>query len=378
MIARLLITSFMHLLAAHSVVAQDAPKMIANGLLYANPKVDPYDRTNYYGFNHAPSVTRLADGRLLAAWFSGPFEGSVDQVILGCYSADDGATWSDGVVINDQPRKSDFDPAFITDGSRTWFFYAVGRWNRYPFVASKDGEEKDVGIESFKLFARTTDDAGKTWSEERRIGEQTGWGSRSNGIRLSSGELLLPLHRFVPDFPPAVMKSSDGGKTWRKIDAPKAEEKSANAEPTIVECTSGKVLMILRSRDGSLWMTESTDKGDKWSVPWKTEMPGTSSCSNLLRLQDGRLLLTHNPSKPPIRSPLTTRVSADEGKTWGAPLELAQVTIPGVDDIVRGRQVTYPSSVLMPDGTVLIVWTEITIAPQEQWGKIHWARVKLD
>jgi predicted neuraminidase len=354
------------------------PVLLATGLVYSNPKTDPYDRANFYGFNHAPSVTRLSDGRLLAAWFSGPFEGSVDQVILGCASPDDGRSWRDGMVLNDQPRKSDFDPAFIADGSRTWLFYSVGRWNRYPFVASKAGEKVDVGIESFKLFSRHTDDGGKKWSDEQRIGEQTGWGSRCNGIRLSSGELLLPLHRFEAGYPAAVMKSGDGGKTWRKIDVPKAAEKSANAEPTIAQCASGKVLMVLRSRDGWLWMTDSADKGETWSVPRKSDVPGTSSCSNLLRLSDGRLLLTHNPSKPPIRSPLTTRASADEGKTWGEPLELANVEIPGEDDVVRGRQVTYPSSTLLPDGSALIVWTEICIAPQEQWGKIHWAKVKGD
>ncbi|PYV28536.1 MAG: hypothetical protein DMG24_01815, partial [Acidobacteria bacterium] len=103
-------------------------------MVFAHPTADPYDPSNHHGFNHAPSVVLLPDGRLLAAWFSGPFEASVNQVILGSHSSDRGLTWSPAEVLQDFPHKSDFDPAFIADGERTWLFFSAGRWNRYPFV----------------------------------------------------------------------------------------------------------------------------------------------------------------------------------------------------------------------------------------------------
>ncbi len=353
------------------------PVLVETGSVFDYPKTDPYDLTNLYGFNHAPSITRLADGRLLSAWFSGPYEGSVHQLIFGCYSSDDGRAWDAGAVLNDQPRKSDFDPAFISDGGRTWLFYSAGRWNRYPFVGGRDKEKLEVGIDSYQLFARYTDDSGRTWSEEKRIGEQTGSGSRSNGIKLSSGDLVLPMHRFDSKAP-AIMKSADGGVTWNYILGPTVPDGAFAAEPTIAECGSGKLLMLVRSRDGWMWSSESTDRGESWSPLLQSDLPAAASSHSLLRVSDGRLILTHNPSKPPLRTPLTVRVSNDEGKTWNEPLEIDRVEVPAEGDEVYSRQAAYPSAVEMADGTVMIVWTRISVSPTEQFGKIRWARVKFE
>lgn len=359
------------------------PVVIDRSVIYKPTIVDPYDRKNFYGFNHAASVTRLSDGRLLAAWFSGPFEGSVDQVIYGCTSGDGGKTWSEGVVLNDQKWRSDFDPAFIADGDRTWMFYSVGRWNRYPFIrpaggqGARGGEAQEVGIDSFKTFVRYTDDAGKTWSDEQRIGDYTGWGPRSNGIKLSTGELILPTHQYQKHLH-GVVKSSDGGKTWRKIEAPPQEEKIGAAEPSVAECLSGKLLMVLRSKDGWLWTTSSTDKGETWSPVTKTDLVAAASSHSLIRLKDGRLLLTHNPSKPPLRTPLTMRVSTDEGQSWHEPTEIASIEPPKPGDEVWTRQVSYPSAIELPDGTVIAVWGEISISNSEQSGIIHCARVRFE
>jgi len=360
-----------------ATAAGKPPVVLESGPVFEYPNADPYDLSNLYGFNHAPSVTRLADGRLLAAWFSGPFEASVHQLILGCYGEPDARSWGPGVVLNDVPRKSDFDPAFIRDGNRTWLFYSVGRWNRYPFVGKRDAEKTEVGIDSYQTFARFTDDAGRTWSDPRRIGEHTGAGPRSNGIKLSTGELILPLHRYDGQSP-GILKSADGGATWRKIDGPKPDEKVTASEPSIAECASGELLMIVRSRDGWLWSTRSNDKGETWSKLLKSDMPAAASSHSLLRLTDGRLVLTHNPSKPPIRTPLTIRVSTDNGLTWGEPAELDSVPVPDETDEVYSRQVAYPSAIENPDGTVTVVWTRISVSPTEQYGKIHWAKVRIE
>ena len=65
---------------------------------------------------HADGVPRIAwhpDGRLLAVWFSGPFEASVHQVILGSFSSDGGKTWSKAETVQDFAHVSDFDPALL-------------------------------------------------------------------------------------------------------------------------------------------------------------------------------------------------------------------------------------------------------------------------
>ena len=347
--------------------------VVSRSTVFEHPNSDPYDRANRFGFNHAPSVTTLADGRLLCAWFSGPFEASVDQVILASYSSDGGRTWSDAEVLQDFPHTSDFDPAFLSNGSRTWLFFSRGRWNRYPFVrGERDG---GIGVKSFQMFHRYTDDSGETWSAPQALPIERGYNCRSNGIRLSSGELLVPTHLLLGE-DSGVLKSRDDGKTWTRHTG--VSTPAGQAEPTIAELKSGAVMMFLRTNDGHLWRTVSHDRGETWSVPEKTDMLAAAASHNLFRTEDGRLVLTHDESPPPFRSPLTVRVSEDDGRSWSEPFTLAAVPRPQQGDAIWGLQVTYPSATQLSKGTIVIVWARIALGDDEQWGDIQSARVRID
>lgn len=345
-----------------------APRLMSRSVIFKSPSKDPYDLKNLYGFNHGTSVVTLPDGRLLAAWFSGPFEASVHQVILASFSSDQGKTWSRAEVLQDTRSKSDFDPAFILDGGRVWFFYSVGRWNRYPFIRD---EKNEVGAESFKVYHRYSDDSGRSWSQPAMVIEKLGMGCRSNGIKLSTGELLLPLHGFLSGIG-SVLKSVDGGKSWNRF----GEIKTATTaqEPSIAELPSGDVMMVLRTGDGVLWQVFSKDKGETWLPSEKTDIVAARTSHNLFRLADGRIVLTHNAAKS-VRTPLTTRISSDGGKTWGEPLVLADVPVPSKNDEVWSRQVSYPSATALDGKTLLVVWGELYLSATEQYGDIHSATV---
>ena len=352
--------------------AQPAIEILSRSLVFEHPHADPYDVDNRYGFSHGPSVTVLPDGRLACAWFTGPFEASVHQAILGSYSSDGGQTWTPAEVFNDFPRTSDFDPAFVSTGSRTWLFFSEGRWNRYPFVrGEKQGE---VGVDSFQIYSRTIDGSSNTWSEPRAAAIEPGYNCRTNGIVLTTGELLLPVYKLARGHA-GVLKSSDGGRTWKRygdVTSPAGQD-----EPTIVELNSGAVLMVLRTGDGRLWKVVSEDKGESWGTPVKTDLVAARASHNLFRMRDGRIVLTHDASPPPNRTPLTLRVSSDDAETWSAPVTLAEVTIPSKGDTVWGRQVTYPSVTQLDDGTLVVVWAKIALGDQEQWGDIWSARVRV-
>ena len=352
----------------HPVPVDRRPKVLSRAMVFAHPTADPYDPSNHHGFNHAPSVVLLPDGRLLAAWFSGPFEASVNQVILGSHSSDRGLTWSPAEVLQDFPHKSDFDPAFIADGERTWLFFSAGRWNRYPFVRD---EVNEVGVNSFSTYARYSDDSGRVWSPPVAVSPRHG--SRSNGIKLSTGELLLPMEEFDGS-QAGVLKSADRGRTWKllgKITTPAGAD-----EPSMAELRSGTIMMILRTTDGYLWKCFSKNKGETWSAPERTNIAAAATSANLLRLSDGRLILTHDES-PRYRTPLTVRVSRDEGGTWDEPFVLAEIAVPSPNDPVWGVQVTYPSATELSDGTVVVVWSEIILADAEQYGDIRAARIQV-
>ena len=93
--------------------------------------------------------------------------------------------------------------------------------------------------------------------------------------------------------------------------------------------------------------------------------------------RDGRIVLTHDACKPPQRTPLTLRLSSDDTASWGEPLTLAEVAIPGKGDAIWGRQVTYPSVVELADGILVVVWSEIVLGNRVQSGDIRSARVRV-
>ena len=70
--------------------------------------------------------------------------------------------------------------------------------------------------------------------------------------------------------------------------------------------------------------------------------------SHLLRLKDGRLLMSYGYRRPPYGN--QARVSQDNGKTWSEPM-----TISG--DGASG-DLGYPSTVQLDDGSLLTVWYE--------------------
>jgi predicted neuraminidase len=292
----------------------------------------------------------LPDGRLMTAWYSAPFEGSPKQKIVSAFSSDQGRTWSAAATLQDFEGRADFDPAFVGAGKQTFLFFSA--------------------TNPLRIYFRVSGDAGRSWSPPNEAPVETGHTSRSNGIRLSTGELLVPLHR-TGTRAGGVLKSRDGGKTWQRFGSV-ANPDGQGGEPTLAEVKSGRVMMLLRTKDGELWRSFSADKGETWSVPEKTGLPATSSSHNLFRTRDGTLVLTHNPSPPPLRFPLTMRVSRDDGATWGQPAVIADRPAQA-----GGWQVSYPSVAELPDGTWLVVWTQIKSSPGELYGDIQAARVVL-
>jgi predicted neuraminidase len=338
------------LFAAVASAAQDVPfEVREQSLVFEHTATDRNDPGNLSGFNHAPNVAHLPDGRIMAVWFSAPFEGSPKQRILSSFSTDGGRSWSPAEVLQDTPGRADFDPALLVADGKTFLFFAI---------------DEPLGVH-FKV----SHDSGRTWSPPADLGQRDHT-TRSNGIRLRNGELLFPLHRRGTKGA-GVMKSTDEGRTWRRC-GNVTNPDGQGGEPTIAQTASGDIHMILRTKDGEVWRSISRDHGESLSKPEKTGLVGTASAHHLLALRDGRLVLTHNPVKPPHRFPLTMRLSGDDGLTWSSPLLLADRP-----EKVGGWQTSYPSVVELPDGALLALWTQIRGTAELMYGDIRSARVEV-
>lgn len=130
--------------------------------------------------------------------------------------------------------------------------------------------------------------------------------------------------------------------------------------------------MLLRTKDGALWRSISTDQGETWSATEKTGLTATSSASHLLCTRDGTLVLTYNPGPTPHRFPLHLRLSHDEGNTWSEPALLADRPAKG-----SGWSICYPALTELADGTLIAIWAQKKDSPGELYGDIHSARIVL-
>ncbi|MDO5554108.1 MAG: sialidase family protein [Planctomycetia bacterium] len=275
-----------------------------------------------------PDVCRLTDGRLLAVFYAGYSHVSVPNATLpnggrvsGCWSSDEGRTWSEPVTMIDTPL-DDRDPSVtqLTDGRLLMTFFA---------------EDMGSKNEWFNTCIAESTDGGQSWSEPRKLFEDY---PCSSPIRiLSDGTLVFPLYGFFEgqEKMGAVSLSNDGGETWSDpINIPNGGV-ALDAETDVIELKNGDLWAI--QRPVMAWSV-SHDKGKTWSVSEKVGFEG--HCPYLLRTKEDVILLA-------LRIPGTcVRVSRDECKTWSDPFLI---------DVCGGA---YPSMVTLNDGSVLIVYYE--------------------
>jgi pimeloyl-ACP methyl ester carboxylesterase len=281
-----------------------------------------------------PDVCRTADGRLLAVFYAGYGHIALPNETLpkggrlsGCFSSDEGATWSEAFTLFDGPY-DDRDPSVtrLKDGRLACVFFTL--------KPKPDGQK---GWDALGSFIVTSADNGKTWeTEPRQIAKDY---YCSSPIReLPDGRLALGLYAAnAKGAWGAATFSADGGKTWCKpIDIPTGDQRY-DAETDLIPLKDGSLFAALRGRTISAWSV-SKDGGKSWSAAEQFGFPG--HCHYLHRAPGDIILMAH-------RLPATSlHYSLDECKTWSTNVLV---------DTVGGA---YPSLETLKDGTILIVYYE--------------------
>jgi len=174
--------------------------------------------------------------------------------------------------------------------------------------------------------------------------------SGMNSLQLSDGTILFLVYGAQkPEDKDSswLLRSTDYGETWQLVPVGLKPGLDLN-EPEIIETRPGRVLIVMRTGDGRdhLWQAVSDDRGATWHDLKDTGVQGHPP--DLLRLQDGRLLLSlgfrHLP--PGIRAV----VSRDGGATWDLQHVWSLRSGGGSNDL------GYPHSVQLRDGTVVTVY----------------------
>ena len=287
---------------------------------------------------HSPAFTRkgegdvieLRDGRWLMAYmeFSGDGSDLAQTQIVAQESADNGLTWSRyRVLLTTAPGDMNvYSPNLIRAADGGILLLFMRQHGAMPPAITQ--------------YAWKSNDEGQTFAPFAEFAARRDY-SLCNAVvkRLSSGRLLLPTTatNTLGDDPykhtgcGAVLLSDDDGRTWKESANRVYLPMRGVMEPHLEETRDGRVLMVMRSQLGSLFVSESRDGGVTWAKPQTTGLRTPESCPELARIPStGDLLMIWNnsPYEPDFishygkRSPLTAAVSRDDGRTWGPPRDI--------------------------------------------------------
>lgn len=284
------------------------------------------------GYEAFPDVCRLSDGRLLCVFYAGYDHVALPNEkypqggrICGCWSSDEGKSWSDPLIMIDTPV-DDRDPSVVQ--------LANGKLLLTFFTYEKNGKNVKT-----TTYIAESNDAGKNWSEPRKLYQ--GYPCSSPVRVLSNGTLVFPLYGYLAENQKvgAVALSYDQGKTWtRPINIPNAGM-ALDAETDLIELKNGDLWAI--QRPIMAWSV-SKDKGKTWSE--SKEIGFIGHCPYLLRVDDRSILMaTRNPGGS---DHTVLYLSQNECESWSEPV---------VIDSCLGA---YPSMVKLKDGSILIVYYE--------------------
>jgi sialidase-1 len=181
---------------------------------------------------------------------------------------------------------------------------------------------------------RISDDDGQTFGPPIRVtGEdQPGYHVMNNDRVLitSQGRIVCPIATTEDVFKKGsghftcfCQLSDDGGKTWRRSTSTVDQPQRGAMEPEVVELADGSLLMIIRTQLGYIATSLSTDGGDHWAEPAKLTVPSPESPATIRTIPaTGDLLLVWNNNEAAgkllngKRTPLSTGISSDGGRTW--------------------------------------------------------------
>jgi predicted neuraminidase len=309
----------------------DDPAIILQEFIYES---GPYPSV------HASTIVETPAHELVAAWFGGTRERAPDVGIWLSRREKGGWTPSVEIANGVQPdgtRHPTWNPVlFQPRNGPLMLFYKVG-----------------PSPESWWGMLRTSSDAGRTWSEPRRLPDGILGPIKNKPVQLTDGTILSPTSTESESEPSRWQvhfeRSSDGGKTWTATKPLNDGTTIAAIQPSVLflgAAGGSKLLAVGRTRQGKVFTTSSDDAGRTWSaLSLIDDLPNPNAGIDAVTLVDGRQLIVYNPVTRG-RTPLAVAVSRD-GRSWTKVLTLEDQ--PG--------EYSYPAVIQTSDGRVHITYT---------------------
>jgi len=273
--------------------------------------------------NGEGAIVALRDGRLLLGWshFTGGKRDHAAAEIWGRISQDGGYTWGEPFTIQE-------NVGLCNVMSVSFLRLRSGKLLLGFLV--KNHESLDC-----RYWVRCSLDEGQSWDDRVLATPEEGYFVVNNDrlIQTSDGRLLIPAAKSADEHHHGLAGcfcSDDEGRTWQRmaeyLDLP--ESPVGLQEPGIIECADASLWMYMRTDQGCVYASHSKDRGASWSPPQPTELVAPTSPASAKRLPgSGDILILYNdrrgvpfggdhPSEFHWRTPLTSAVSHDNGRTW--------------------------------------------------------------
>ena len=280
---------------------------------------------------HASTLVETPAG-LVAAWFGGTREKHPDVGIW--VSRLERGVWSAPVEVADGVQTSGerhpcWNPVlFQPRTGPLQLYYKVG-----PSPSTWWG------------MVRTSSDAGRTWSDARRLPEGILGPIKNKPVQLGDGTILSPTSTEDDGWRVHFERSVDGGATWSRTGPLNDGREIGAIQPSVLLHPGGRLQALGRSRQGRVFEIGSEDAGRTWGRMTLMALPNPNSGTDAVTLADGRHLLVYNHT-PRGRSPLNVAISVD-GREWQA--------APVLED--QPGEYSYPAVIQSADGHVHITYT---------------------
>ncbi len=330
---------------------------------------------------HASTITEQKNGDLVAAYFGGTKERNPDVCIWVSRKKKGSNTWDkpilagDGVFelgseqgnmcgVNEKTTDASVGPVIGQFSGKTMKRKAC--WNPVLFTLP-NGEillfyKVGLSVSDWQGCMVRSTDGGKTWSKREMLPK--GYlGPVKNKPILMGRKLICGSSTEVGGWKFHVEILDLDTKQWKYVGPVTADSALATTsqkrapidciQPSLLKLKDGRIKVLMRTRNGRLAASYSSDGGYTWTPVTLTDVPNNQSGTDAVTLRDGRHVLIYNdfetimgtPKGP--RTPLSIAVS-DDGDNWRHVLTLEDSPI---------SQYSYPAIIEGRDGMLHCVYT---------------------
>ena len=297
-----------------------------------------------------PNLTLMPDGTIIAIIHDQPSHGQQEGQ-LECWASTDGRKWA----LRGYPAPN--DPQTVRMNC------AAGRTNNDDLVVLCSGwtnqkqpqrpKQRPFRDDILRAWVCRSTDGGRTWTQHKQfIAREAPWSEHipfGDILIAADGSLRASTYqgKFVDETQGTKisgwrswqLRSDDDGRTWQAVHiiGPRHNETSL--------FHAGGKRWLAAARINAVELISSADDGRTWSQPVRVTERNEIN-AHLMRLSDGRLLLTYG-NRIKGQFGVLAKLSVDEGRTWGSPIRLARTL---------ESDCGYPASVQRSDGRIVTAY----------------------